>query len=163
MIVCFELSMPSVGSWNGKWSGENKRYIIRKTVRSESDIKKALSLIGYHHYSFGDGWAAGINIYEIEKPKTKIVDKYKKNGFCGYEWMVRSLWNYGKIMNDLQIEDMNEQKKQNEEFKEYILNCDYPILEAAIYWIQNNLLPEDVFSSSDLESCANNLGFRKEE
>ena len=29
MIVCFELSMPNVGSWNGKWSGEDRRYIIR--------------------------------------------------------------------------------------------------------------------------------------
>lgn len=108
MIVCFELSMPNVGSWNGKWSGENKRYIIRKTVRSEKDIKKALSLVGSYYYSFGDGWGASINVYEVDPAESRKLQKHSKNGFCGYNWMVNSLWNYGKIMDDLQVQEMRE-------------------------------------------------------
>lgn len=110
MILCFELSMPSVGSWNGRWSGEDKRYIIKKNVRSKKDIEKAKSLIGYHHYNFGDGWAAGIDITEIDRSESKKLDKYRKNGFCGYEWMMRSLWNYGKIMNSNQIEEIKREE-----------------------------------------------------
>ena len=26
-MIVFELTMPHVGSWNGKWSGADKRYI----------------------------------------------------------------------------------------------------------------------------------------
>jgi len=102
MIISFELSMPNVGSWNGRWSGEDKRYIIRKSVRSEKDIKKAISLIGYHYYNFGDGWGAGITVKEIDSSESRKLEKYRKNGFCGYNWMVDSLWNYGEILNDLQ-------------------------------------------------------------
>jgi hypothetical protein len=107
MIIAFELSMPNVGSWNGRWSGENKRYIIRKTIRSQNDIKKALSLIGYHHYNFGDGWAAGITVTEIDSSESRKLEKYSKNRFCGYEWMVKSLWDYDKILNDSQVESLN--------------------------------------------------------
>jgi hypothetical protein len=107
MIISFELSMPNVGSWNGRWSGESKRYIIRKTIRSQKDIEKVQSLIGYHYYNFGDGWGAGITVTEIDSSESRKLDKYKKNGFCGYEWMVKSLWNYGKILNDSQVESLN--------------------------------------------------------
>jgi hypothetical protein len=103
MIIAFELSMPNRGSWDGKWSGEDRRYIILKTVRSEKDIKNALSLMGNHHYSWDDGWGASIDIYEIDSSESRKLQKYKKNGFCGYEWMVSSLWNHGRIMNSLEI------------------------------------------------------------
>ena len=45
MILCFELSMPSVGSWNGKWGGANSYYakIINfgRTKKAEKKPKKS--------------------------------------------------------------------------------------------------------------------------
>jgi hypothetical protein len=30
--LSFELTMPNVGLWNGKWTGSDKKYYIIKTV-----------------------------------------------------------------------------------------------------------------------------------
>ena len=30
MILSFELSMPNIGSWNGKWTGSERVYAIIK-------------------------------------------------------------------------------------------------------------------------------------
>lgn len=98
MIIAFELSMPNVGSWNGRWSGESKRYIIRKTIRSQDDIKKAQSLIGYHYYNFGDGWGANVCVEQINAKEANKRRKISK-GFCGYEWMINSIMEFNKILN----------------------------------------------------------------
>ena len=37
-IVLFTLSMPGRNSWNGRWSGEGKKYnIVRKMTAKEAD------------------------------------------------------------------------------------------------------------------------------
>ena len=49
MIVCFELTMPNRGSWNGRWSQEKDRHIITKTDRQISK-KKCQELDGQSFY-----------------------------------------------------------------------------------------------------------------
>ena len=86
--VEFRLSMPSVGSWNGRWSGADKNYVIIKRLG-----KKKLEFLGLDsnkqtswHYNFGDGWTAMVTARILEKG-----ERIKSNGFCGYDWMVRSI------------------------------------------------------------------------
>ncbi len=93
MLLSFELSMPGCNSWNGKWSGANKHYVI---VRSFSKI---MPKIGYYHYSFGDGWRAGVMVREVTSTAAKTLRK-QSDGFWGYDWMVDSIINHGKILND---------------------------------------------------------------
>ena len=72
MILCFKLSMPNAGSWNGKWSGQNKQYLkIVNLGNSKKSIEKAHKILnrktpqfasrpewGSYYYNFGDGWGA---------------------------------------------------------------------------------------------------------
>jgi hypothetical protein len=94
--------MPGVNSWNGKWSGEGKQYIRVLTVSNAKKTREKFEkLIGYHHYNFGDGWAAGVTVKEVDGiEKRKLVKQ--SAGFCGYDWMIDSLRFYGEILNDNQ-------------------------------------------------------------
>ena len=101
MILCFELSMPNVGSWNGRWSGEKNYYAkVINFGRTKKAIEKAKAILkeGYYRYNFGDGWSAGINVKEVDaKEASKIRRKTK--GFCGYDWMVQSIKDNNKIIS----------------------------------------------------------------
>ena len=93
MFLCFELSMPNVGSWNGKWTGEKKYYAkIINFGQSKQGIKKATEILskGYFHYSFGDGWSAGISVKEVNAKEAARIRR-KSNGFWSYDWMVESI------------------------------------------------------------------------
>lgn len=94
MRVEFKLSMPNVGSWNGKWSGEGKRYALNRTITENQ--AKLLGLRGGYpnwYHSFGDGWGASISAKILEKGERF----QKSNGFCGYDWMVDNILYYGRI------------------------------------------------------------------
>ncbi len=99
-FLCFELSMPSVNSWNGRWSGEDNFYAVLRSVgRSNKDRVKADNIlsIGSFRYDFEDGWAACVSVREIDtKEASKVIKKSK--GFCGYEWMVNSIMLHGEIV-----------------------------------------------------------------
>ena len=86
--VEFKLSMPNVNSWNGRWSGENKNYRIVRSVDAET-VANWGSM--YWHYSFGDGWCAGVKAH-VMKPGER---KKKSDGFCGYDWMVDNIIRWG--------------------------------------------------------------------
>ena len=83
--IIAELTMPSVASWNGRWSGENDRHTI--VVKD----RRAKELIGNYRYDFGDGWSAN-----VEFRKAELREKVS-NKFCGYEWMVKSILENGRI------------------------------------------------------------------
>ena len=85
--LIFELSMPSNNSWNGKWSGQDNKYTIAKTVTD----KKAGSLKDYYSHAFGDGWFAAVTVRRA-KPREKATNK-----FCGYNWMIDSILHHGEI------------------------------------------------------------------
>jgi hypothetical protein len=95
MILRFKLSMPIVGSWSGKWSGEGVYYAIVRSLRNKELANKILER-GYYHYDFGDGWAAGITVEQIDSGEAAKTRRRSK-GFCGYEWMVDSIINNQRI------------------------------------------------------------------
>lgn len=100
MILSFTLSMPNVGSWNGKWSGAENLYA--RTVNfgnSRAAFAKAQQILdkGYYHYNFGDGWAAGITVKAVDAREATRIRKHS-NGFCGYEWMIDAIRQWGAIL-----------------------------------------------------------------
>lgn len=109
-ILSFELTMPNVGSWNGKWTGADKKYYVIKKFSDrffESDLKKLLNgkPSANFYYNFGDGWGANIT---MEPVTAKEASKRKKNskGFYGYEWMVESIIMCGEIKTAQQRKEM---------------------------------------------------------
>lgn len=98
MWLCFTLTMPNVGSWNGRWSGEGNYYAVVRNFRSQKAIAAAQLLESYYHYNFGDGWSAGIHVTEVDGKEVRRI-KRKSKGFCGYEWMIDSIIQNGKILN----------------------------------------------------------------
>jgi len=101
MLVAFTLTMPSCGSWNGRWSSEKDLHVkvinLTKTLCNKYKIDEKLGENFY--YRWNDGW--GANIY-VEKVDSKKAAKLRKNskGFCGYDWMIDSILDFGEILNN---------------------------------------------------------------
>ena len=96
--LVFTLSMPNVGSWNHRWSGESLVYAKSKQLLAEQlkQLRFNYREPQDFYYDFGDGWGANVH---VEVMSAKDAKKYLKNsqGFCGYEWMISSILKYGKI------------------------------------------------------------------
>lgn len=94
MILCFSLSMPNRGSWNGRWSGENDIHVITK---SDLSAEKCQELDGKDFfYRWDDGWTACVSCKLMAAREAARLEK-RNAGFCGYDWMVRSIVQYGEI------------------------------------------------------------------
>ena len=91
-MVCFELSMPQINTWNGHWSGENKKYVVLKPSSKRLDALDGQS----HWYDFGDGWAACVDIKKVSRKEANRLKKLS-SGFMGYEWMINSIIWRGRI------------------------------------------------------------------
>lgn len=104
MTLCFTLTMPGRGSWNGQWSGQENLYAVLESFASKKAKAKAAEILtkGHYSYSWSDGWRALITVYEITRQDANKIRKHSM-GFCGYEWMVRSILSYGKILDDSQL------------------------------------------------------------
>jgi hypothetical protein len=101
--IAFELTMPNNNSWNGRWSGEGRRYIrVITTGNTKATREKFEKLVGGHYYNFGDGWGANVQVKLLADGNEKRRLMKLSAGFCGYDWMIDSLRWYGKIMNDNQ-------------------------------------------------------------
>ena len=97
-LLSFELSMPNVGSWNGKWTRQGKPYIIVDCLpKSEAEKARRILEKRYYRYNFGDGWSAGVVVKEIPDRKTAAKLRKISAGFCGYDWMVSSIIRDGYI------------------------------------------------------------------
>lgn len=84
----FELTMPSVASWNGKWSGADQKYTVKKSL-----MKSEEHLIGQSFtYRWDDGWMARV---EVRKP---LLRERATNKFAGYNWMIESIRVNGEII-----------------------------------------------------------------
>lgn len=104
MKLAFILSMPNCGSWNGKWSGQDRLYCIIKpftTIKAKEKAKELLAKRSFY-YSWGDGWGASVSVKEVTNQEARSMKRNSK-GFYGYDWMVDSILRYGKIYADHQI------------------------------------------------------------
>jgi hypothetical protein len=99
-IICFELSMPDRGSWNGRWSGEGRPYArIRKFGGSKATKEKAARILaeGSYYYNFADGWGASVSVRDVTPSEAAKIER-KSAGFCGYDWMIDSIIRDGEIL-----------------------------------------------------------------
>lgn len=98
MYIQFTLSMPNVGSWNGRWSGRENLYAVVHSFTGKlgTAIAKAMLAKRSFYYNFGDGWGASVSVSEITGAEVRRVRKASK-GFCGYEWMIESIRSHGVI------------------------------------------------------------------
>lgn len=103
MKVCFELTMPNNNSWNGKWSGADKKYYVVRTYSGEG--KKIMESLfakesGYpsFYYNFGDGWGASVECQLVSAVEARKRLKMS-NGFSGYDWMITEIETHGYILS----------------------------------------------------------------
>ena len=98
--LVFTLTIPRAASWNGKWSGEGRKYA--KARRYTPAQYAALPDIANKDFSYrwDDGWVANVHVTLVELAKEK--DKLIKGsvGFYGYDWMIASIIKYGKIIDE---------------------------------------------------------------
>lgn len=88
-LLKFELTFPGINTWNGHWSGENDYYarVVRVTKKFPYNTK---DIEGCYYYSFGDGWAANINVEFIDSKEAQKTRKASR-GFMTYDWMIKSI------------------------------------------------------------------------
>lgn len=102
MILCFELSMPGVGSWNGQWSGASRYYAkVVNVGRNKARLERARAAlaVGRFHHAWEDGWRASVTVCEVDARDAASIRR-RSNGFCGYDWMVDSILKFGRIDYD---------------------------------------------------------------
>jgi hypothetical protein len=100
--ISFELTMPNVGSWNGKWTGADRKYYVIKSVCEKSFKDDYLKLLDGKeseswYYNFGDGWGANVHLEIIDSKEAKLRRK-KSKGFAGYDWMINEILIHGRIL-----------------------------------------------------------------
>ena len=95
MILVFELSMPGVASWNGKWSGEKDCYAVVRSLKNKELVKRIVEC-GSYSYRWDDGWSAMVTVKVVTSVEANKIRK-KSKGFCGYDWMVDSIIKHQKI------------------------------------------------------------------
>ena len=93
--VEFTLTMPNRGSWDGKWSGEDRNYTLVRDFDDEHDQLDGRSW----SYGWPDGWRAEVSARVVPEGETLKPS----HGFRGYDWMVESILRYGKIYADHQL------------------------------------------------------------
>ena len=92
-MIVFELTMPSKGSWNGKWSQEGTcfaRTYSQHKVPKEYWNKK-------FYYRWDDGWTACVSVTQMPAEEARKIAR-KSKGFCGYDWMIDSIIECGRIL-----------------------------------------------------------------
>lgn len=94
-MIVFELTMPHVGSWNGKWTGANRQYI--RTMDERKVPKEYWNKDFYYHWN--DGWTACVSTTRIKASEAQKLER-KSAGFAGYDWMIRSIIRNGEIRDD---------------------------------------------------------------
>ena len=102
-MIIFELTMPNCGSWSGKWSGEKRLYA--KSRRNNQVPKEVVGKKFY--YRWDDGWTACVSVKKVYYGEGRKIMR-KSYGFCGYDWMIDSIINYGKILTKSEQEALIE-------------------------------------------------------
>jgi len=97
--VEFRLAMPGRASWDGKWSGDERNFTLVRDVDAETADK-----IDGRSWSYGwsDGWRAEVTARVVRDGETLKPSQ----GFDGYDWMIASILQYGKIYADHERPEM---------------------------------------------------------
>ena len=107
--LLFILTMPNVGSWNGKWTGSDRVYARARNAKQYPNCKE-----DDYYYSWNDGWGANV---EVRKVTVAEANKYikKSAGFYSYDWMIDSILECGQILNTAERKEYwkNKEDKQN--------------------------------------------------
>ena len=106
-MVAFLLSMPHVASWNNKWSGEGKIYA---RLRRDNEVP-AEYIDQSFEYRWNDGWGASVEVKKVDAKEAAKIRKCSA-GFYGYDWMIDSIIDHGKIITP---EDFIEQEGTDEQ------------------------------------------------
>ena len=91
-MIVFKLTMPNVRSWNGKWT-EADRVFVR--TADERKVPKKLHDKDFF-YRWEDGWTACVSVRKMPVNEARKLER-RSNGFCGYDWMIKSLMQDGYI------------------------------------------------------------------
>jgi hypothetical protein len=94
--IAYILTMPNVGSWNGKWSAANRLHCVVKSYTVKSLIPAKVLSMGSYYYNFGDGWGASVECQEVSAKEKTAMRKHSR-GFCGYDWMIKEIEDFGRI------------------------------------------------------------------
>lgn len=76
-LLCFELTMPGVASWNGRWSGEGCRHAKIRSVSKSSD-KSFLPTKDNpksFDYRWSDGWWARVTCRQVTSKEAAKIRK----------------------------------------------------------------------------------------
>lgn len=150
-MIAFFLSMPHVASWNNKWSGEGKIY-----ARLKKDNEVPAEYVDQSfEYRWNDGWGASV---EVKKVDAKEAAKIRKQsaGFYGYDWMIDSIIDHGKIITPkdfISEEGTDEQKlvcdicgiigaSHDKDFT--TISCASVSLKSLTKLVENNLIDESL-------------------
>lgn len=112
MLLAFELTMPGVNSWDGRWSGEQKRYIKVLKVGA-----KCLAKPGEYSYAFGDGWRASVEVRIVDGAESRKLRRISA-GFCGYDWMIDEIRFEGRIRTLSERNAKNKKESNNEKVRD---------------------------------------------
>lgn len=108
-ILCFELDMPKVNTWNGQYTGaKNKRYIFCKLL--DKYAQPILDGPKEHLYDFEDGWMARVAVSAVTAKQRREMEKVNC-GFGRYDWMVSEIVEYGRILKRKERQEMEAKKK----------------------------------------------------
>ena len=91
-MIVFRLTMPHVNSWNGRWSQEDELHI--RTMDERQVPKEVWDKDFYHHWD--DGWTACVSVERMSASEARKLER-KSKGFCGYDWMIRTIVKDGYI------------------------------------------------------------------
>lgn len=98
-MIVFELTMPHVGSWNGKWTGADRRYI---RTRDERTVPKEYWDKDFD-YRWEDGWGACVSVKRMPASEARKLERLSA-GFSGYDWMIKSIIKRGYIVSDSDLQ-----------------------------------------------------------
>lgn len=99
-MISFELSMPNKGSWNGKWSQEGQCFV---RTRTEREVPKEYWDKDFL-YRWDDGWTACVSVRRVTIKDARKLERMSK-GFCGYDWMIKSIIRFGEILTEREINE----------------------------------------------------------
>ena len=99
MLLCFELSMPNRGSWNGGWSGDGRIHArivnLGYSKKAEEEGRRIVEGSPYF-YAWSDGWSASVSVRIVDGNEARRIRR-QSAGFAGYDWMINSIRRHGDI------------------------------------------------------------------